>query len=271
VASPVWVVRVLERAFRRVMFLARLTRLPGLGRAVEHGFFGDDEMVYLPADRVIEVARPLETGRQTALPSAVVEEFIRRAGERWIMNECICRKSAGCADYPVELGCLFLGQAAAGINPRLARRVGEKEALEHVRRCREAGLVHLIGRSKLDALWLNVRPGRRLLTVCNCCPCCCLWRIIPVVSAPISEKVQRMPGVRVRVAADCTGCGICAENVCFAGAIRMEEGRAVIGPDCRGCGRCVEACPAGAIELSWEDGRSVESAVRLIEENVDVG
>ncbi|MDY6794139.1 MAG: hypothetical protein SWK76_02475 [Actinomycetota bacterium] len=59
-----------------------------------------------------------------------------------------------------------------GINPKLGRRVTREEAREHVRRCREAGLFHIIGRNKIDMVWLNIRLGQRLLTICNCCPCC---------------------------------------------------------------------------------------------------
>jgi hypothetical protein len=90
------------------------------------------------------------------------------------MNTCLCRDAKQCKDYPIDLGCLFLGEAALGINPRLGRGVTKREALEHIRRCREAGLVHLIGRNKLDTVWLGVGPGDKLLTICHCCPCCCL-------------------------------------------------------------------------------------------------
>jgi hypothetical protein len=77
------------------------------------------------------------------------------------MNSCICREAERCEDYPIDLGCLFLGEAALGINPQLGRRVTKEKALQHVRRCREAGLVHLIGRNKLDTMWLGVGPGDR--------------------------------------------------------------------------------------------------------------
>ena len=69
-----------------------------------------------------------------------------------------------------------MGEAAHGINPQLGRKVSKEEALEHLKKCREAGLVHVIGRNELDALWLGVRPGYKLLTVCNCCHCCCITR-----------------------------------------------------------------------------------------------
>jgi len=75
------------------------------------------------------------------------------------MDWCICRKSTKCEDYPIELGCLFLGEATLKIDPRLGHRATKQEALEHVQKCRDAGLVHLIGRNKLDSVWLNAQPG----------------------------------------------------------------------------------------------------------------
>lgn len=248
-ASPMWFVALLKRTFRGIFTLARLTRVPGVGRLVDRALFFGDDLLILPRDRVIALDRVIPEVEHQVLPSQVVEHFVRQTPHRWLMNSCICRDAAGCRDYPAELGCLFLGRAALEINPRLGRPVGQAEALDHLRRCREAGLVHLVGRNKLDTVWLNVGPGHRLLTVCSCCPCCCLWRILPHISPRVGEKVHRMPGIEVTVTQDCIGCGTCTENVCFADAIAIEDGRAVIGERCRGCGRCVEVCPNGAIEL----------------------
>ena len=187
-----------------------------------------------------------------------------------IMNACICRDANQCQDYPIDLGCLFLGEAALGINPQLGRRVTKENALEHVRRCREAGLVHLIGRNKLDTVWLGVGPGDKLLTVCNCCPCCCLRRVLPHVAPRISAKVTRMDGVTVAVSDRCVGCGTCTRGICFVDAIQMIDHRAAISDACRGCGRCVSVCPEEAIEISIEYDQFVEQSIARISPLVDV-
>lgn len=161
------------------------------------------------------------------LLAAVIEHFITRASHHWIMNFCICRSASNCKDYPIELGCLFMGEAVLGINPKLGRLVSKAEALDHIHRCQEAGLIHLIGRNNLDALWLGVQPANRLLTVCNCCPCCCLYRMLPYLSSRLSAKFKRMPRVSVTITDRCTGCGICTVNVCFVNAIHVENGRAI--------------------------------------------
>lgn len=272
-SSPLWFVKLLKKTFPQRFAMARLTRLPVIGGLLDGWLFRGDDLIYLPKvpkDRVVAVGEEVGEEESVLLPSRVVEHFIAQAEYLWIMNSCICREASGCKDYPQDLGCLFMGKAAMGINPRLGRPVSREEALEHLRKCREAGLFQLIGRNKLDTVWLHVRPGDRLLTVCNCCPCCCLWRMIPRLSGKISAKVHRMPGVEVKVTERCISCGTCVEKACFVGAIRLEGGRAVIGDECRGCGHCVEVCPEGAIELTFTDSGYVQGLVRRISSLVDV-
>ena len=277
-SRPMWLVALIKRGFPGRFLAARATRAPILGRLVDGWLFAGDDLVYLPTDqsvrehaiRKVPVGRAVEAAPDVALPSQVVEHFIEAAGFHWIMNACLCRDASSCGDYPVDLGCLFLGDAAAGIDPHLGRRVTRDEALAHVRRCREAGLVHLVGRNKLDTLWMGVGPGDRLLTICNCCQCCCLWRMLPDVSEHISDHVTRMEGVSVEVSDRCVGCGTCADGVCFVGAIRLEDGRSTIGEACRGCGRCANVCPHGAIEISIENSQFVADTIARIAPLVDV-
>jgi ferredoxin len=270
-SRPQWLVLLLKLAFPQRLLAARATKLPLLGPALHRWLFEGDDLLYLPGDRVLlSLNQPIPAHEDVMLPSQVVAHFIEAASYHWIMDRCLCRDAEKCQDYPIDLGCLFLGEAASGINPKLGRRVTREEALAHVRRCQDAGLVHLIGRNKLDTVWLGVGPGDRLLTICHCCPCCCLWRILPAVRAEIGAGLTRMPGVDVRVSDRCTGCGECARGVCFVDAIQMSEGRAVIEPACRGCGRCVSVCPHGAIELHIEDSDYVQETISRISSRVDV-
>jgi len=269
-SRPIWFVKLIQRMFPYRFRLARLTRIPIVGWITDRLLFEGDDIIYLPQDRVIPVNQELDRPGEMVLPSQVVEHFIEKASYHWIMNFCVCRDAMKCKDYPIDLGCLFLGEAARGINPRLGRRVTKEEALEHVRRCREAGLVHLIGRNKLDTVWLGVGPGDKLLTICNCCPCCCLWRVLPHIAPQIGTKTTRMPGVTVTVTEQCVGCGTCTEGVCFLDAIRLVNGRAVINDECRGCGRCVDVCPEQAIEITIANGRFVGESIARISSLVDV-
>ncbi|MGV9102728.1 MAG: DUF362 domain-containing protein [Promethearchaeia archaeon] len=272
-ARPLWFVELLKKAFPHKQIIAQLTHIPLLGRLIDKLLFESDDIVYLPTDNVatktIQIGQSLELPEEKAVPSQIVHHFIEKANYHWIMDFCICRSANKCEDYPINLGCLFLGEAAKGINPQLGRHVTKQEAHEHIRKCGEAGLVHMIGRNKLDAMWLNVAPDHKLMSICNCCPCCCLWRILPKMSPEISKKVTKMDGVNVRITDDCTGCGLCLDNVCFVEAIMIRDGKAKISDACRGCGRCVEVCPQNAIHLSIANNQFVDNTIRKLEGIVD--
>ena len=278
-SRPVWFVGLIKRSFPTRFALAWATKAPVVGHMLDRWLFDGDDLFYVPPDRLspgegrrtISIGQAVEAPPDVVLPSRVVEHFIEQASVHWVMNTCICRDASGCQDYPVDLGCLFLGDAAAGINPALGRRVTREEALVHLRRCREAGLVHLVGRNRLDTVWLGVGPGNRLLTICNCCPCCCLWRMLRQVSADIGHRITRMDGVAVSVTDRCIGCGVCmTPDTCFVDAIWLDGDHARIGEACRGCGRCVEVCPHGAIELSIEGSAFVQDSIARISALVDV-
>jgi ferredoxin len=238
-----------------------MTRLPLIGGLIDHLVFRGDEMYVLPKDQTIQVNAQLDLPQSTILPSQVVEHFINQASHHWVMDFCICREGDGCQDFPQELGCLFLGEPVLGINSKLGRQVTREEALEYARRCREAGLVHTIGRNRLDSIWLGIGPVDELLTICNCCPCCCLWGLVNDLTPIISSKIHRLPGVEVVVGEECTGCRICGEGVCFADAIQLENGKAQINLECRGCGRCVEICPEDAIILTIDGEQNIRKTI----------
>lgn len=239
-----------------------MAKLPGISWLVKRFFFDGDYLTYLPAKEAI---KPRE---KVVLPGVVVDHFIEKAAYRFLMDTCICRESNGCAAYPHDIGCLFIGEAARGINPGLGREVTAEEARALQRRAESLGLVNLVGKNRIDTIWLGVSPGERLLTVCHCCECCCLWHILPD-AAGCGQVLHRLEGVQVRVEDHCTGCGDCVP-VCFVRAISVRDGSAVIGDQCRGCGRCVITCPHGAITLDFTRDDFFEECILRISSRVDV-
>ncbi|MHA2363505.1 MAG: indolepyruvate ferredoxin oxidoreductase subunit alpha [Candidatus Hodarchaeales archaeon] len=274
---PMWFIKSLISSFPQRFFFARFSHIPIIGRIIEYMAFEDDHIYYLLKDDVaqsdntsidsglktktLEVNKPITRTPDTVLPSHVVEHFIEESNYHWVMNFCICRLSSDCQDYPSHLGCLFLGEASIGIDPRLGRQVTKEEAKEHINKCREAGLVHLVGRNKLDTVWLDLSPGNKLMTICNCCNCCCLWKMIPNLAPQIESKVMKMPGIQVTVSTDdCIGCDICIET-CFVKAIKLIDEKAVISDSCRGCGRCASECPNEAIKVSISNPDYVQTTI----------
>ena len=272
-ARSLWLINFLKKHFSLRFAVAELTKWPVIGPMMEHALFNGhrtgDALFYLPKDRVV-IDQNIEDQENFAVPSTVVSHFINAAKFVFLMDRCICREAANCQDYDHEIGCIFLGEAVLDINPKLGKLVDKETALAHVRKAREAGLVHLIGRDKIDAVWMGVEPSTKLMTICNCCPCCCLFKFLPNLAPKLQKKIERMPGVHVLVTEDCTGCGSCVDNVCFINAIHLVDGKAVIGEDCRGCGNCAEVCPQGAIKVVIEREDYIENAIERLSKAVDV-
>lgn len=270
-AGPMWLVRLIKANFKNRFTIARWTKKYALMRKfVDYMLFEDDEIYYLPKDKLV-INQSITKADDIALPSNIIRHFIQQAGHIVIMNRCICRESDQCEDYPIDLGCIMMGEATRKIRPELGHPANKEEALAHLQRASDLGMVHLIGRNKIDTQWLGATPGDHLLTVCNCCPCCCLYKVLPDLDISISKKITRAPGVTITVTDQCVGCGTCArEGVCFVGAISMVDGRSVKADHCVGCGRCVEVCPYHAIELVITDSDFMQTTIQRVSTKVDV-
>jgi len=267
-ARPTWFLKLLQVVYRQRKYMAIMTKFPFIGQFIKRTGFEGDSIICLPKDHVININQSVDLQGSLVLPSKVAEALVEQANYRWIMNFCICRTSNKCKDYPQDVGCLFLGEAVTQINPKWGRLVSKPEALAYLKRCRELGLVHMVGKNKLDSLWLGI-DEKKLLTICNCCPCCCISGGLKTMSPQIAQYYTKMPGVEVKVTDRCVGCGTCAKK-CYLEAIHIINDRARIDTNmCRGCGRCVEACPRKAIELTLTDDqflqKSVERLVKLVD------
>ena len=260
--ASLWIIKLIKSNFKKRFYLAKLSKKPLIGSIIDWIFFENDDLVYLPKDTVVLEINQEIPFINIVMPSQIIHDFIDKANEHFMMEKCICRDSNQCVNHPIDIGCLFMGEAAAKIDTRLGKRVTKEEAHKHIIKAGEAGLVHLIGRNKLDTIWLNTGPDEKLLTVCNCCTCCCLWKMLPNLGSHISSKIARIEGVKVSVLDNCIGCGTCQE-VCFINAIIISNGRAIISDQCRGCGRCVEVCTQRAIKFEL-DQESYEKTINRI-------
>jgi ferredoxin len=220
-----------------------LGKQPVLGRLLQPVFNANkNHAVIIPVNEAI-----LPTSSQV-LPYHLLQPLIEGASARFKMDKCMCRENEGCQNYPHEIGCLSLGEAAARINPALGTQLGVKDALSHMEQAMQRGLVPLIAHTTFDAYLLGI-PYRRMLTVCFCCDCCCVVRHGLHKGPPAFwDIVNRLPGLTVEVGEECVACGMCLK-ACPVGAIQIEDGLAFITEQCKGCGRCVEVCPVEAVRM----------------------
>lgn len=239
--------------------LARMTRKhPRFGNFIRKRAFDGDDMSVIPkagtARQVVDLNIEIDdAGDRNVLPSDLVKNVLRRSEKIFIMDFCLCRKSNRCTDYPIDRGCIFVGKGTERISPKYGRFVTAEEACDYIDECDRLGLVHIIGRNKLDSIWLHTGDHRNLMTICNCCPCCCLWNMVRDIDGGIAGTYKRMAGVEVSVDTEkCIGCGICMER-CFVKAITVVDGKCVLDDGkCRACGRCTEECPSDAITITYD-------------------
>jgi ferredoxin len=276
-------IKVIKLTFKSRFTFAKVCRkIPLIAKVVDKLLFEKDDIQVLPRDSSIKsnntviseeitMNMDVEVPENIMLPSIVLKEMIMKSKYHFIMDSCICRVSSDCKDYPQKLGCLFLGKGSKRISPKLGKVVSSYEAIEHVDKCQERGLVHIIGRNKIDSVWLNTGPKEELLSICACCPCCCLWKMTPDLPKSIGKSFSKMEGVDLILDKTiCIGCGKCTNDICFVEAISAENGKVNIDMiKCRCCGRCAEICSSGALMIQMGKN-GVEHSIERVESLIDV-
>ncbi len=227
----------------------RLSNVPLLKWIINPVFaYPHNEITAIPINA--EIAMP----DSVALPSRIIEEVLKRSSDIFVLDECICRGLLECTNHPKDIGCIALGPATRRMHPSHGRFVTVDQGMAHVRRAGKAGLVASVAHVWIDPVAFWTVPFSRLMFICFCDDCCCLYRTHMKHRGPnLDRAYKRLPGISVSVDRDtCDGCGICAER-CFIGEMQVIGGTAVVPESCKGCGRCVEVCPRGALRLEMDD------------------
>lgn len=232
----------------------RLSNLP-VFKWLIHPFFMRpfNEVTSIPIN--VEVQRP----ESVALPRRIVERLLTDVDEKFIFDECICRTHNNVDAPPQNIGCMALGPAIHRIHPSHGRMASTEEAIRHVRRAADAGLIANFAHVWIDPVAFGTR-FRDLMFICFCDDKNCIYRTYMKDRGPTLDRAyQRLPGISLSVEIDkCKGCGRCADN-CFLAAISFADGKARIGDSCAGCGRCADLCPNGAINLAIEGEEALYS------------
>jgi ferredoxin len=227
---------------------------------------------YLP------INESLGTIEDKVLPLKVLEYFINKSKHFLMFHYCGCRIYNGCKDHDHSIGCMYLGSDTVNvqevfpkITPERAHFGTREEAMDRVKKAYDNGLITVIGRLKLESESMGVPDTGHFMTLCFCCPCCCIngkWRY---GTTELQNLLQRIEGISVTVDKElCVGCEECLE-VCVFSGMEMEDGIAKVNQDkCLGCGRCERICPNGAIKISLDDPERIEELISRIEASVDV-
>lgn len=255
---------VLKYIFNWRFWIAEITKKSKTYRKlIDKMLFEDDEIVVIP--NTIKINQKIESEGSEFLPTDIIKEVIKRCDDIVIMNSCLCRTSNNCQDYPQDLGCIFLGPTSKKIPPHVGKKATVEEALDQLRRADEAGLSHIIGRNKIDTVWMHVKPGIGLLTICHCCPCCCLWKVYPNLDTEISSKLEKLDGIHVELHEEnCKKCKKCLD-ACMFKAIAMKNERIIIDTDiCKGCGLCANSCKFDAITIEYSE-KTIDNVVNRMD------
>jgi hypothetical protein len=155
----------------------------------------------------------------TTMPVDLVRKAAQDASFRAIKHNCFCRDGLQCQKYPIDLGCLMIGEGCRCMVERgTAREATEEEALAHIERAAELGLVCLTMWVGMEMVMLGVPEERRdqVLEICFCCPCCCQGlRSFKYYDRRFMSRFRSI-GWTPAASEDCLACGAC-EALCQIG------------------------------------------------------
>ena len=210
----------------------------------------------------IPISKNIAFPESVVLPRSILERLVSEIEDRFILDECICRAHNRVAGPERGVGCMALGPAIRRMHPSHGRTATADEAVAHIRRAADRGLIANVAHVWIDpaAFWLNFK---QLMFICFCDDANCIYRTHMRSRGPnLDGAYRRLPGISVTVTAgDCDGCGLCADR-CFVAAIRVDGGAAAIGGDCKGCGRCAEICPRGAIVVKVDGEEELMAQIK---------
>jgi UDP-glucose 4-epimerase len=245
-----------------------LSYLPILRDLVSQRVSEDDFGAYVPINKA------LGTYENQVIPYKVFKHFIDKASNILMLKDCPCRTHNNCQDHDKSLGCVYMGNDTLNILLPEDRGgvVTKEETLDRVKRAIEDGLIPLLGRAMDEAEGFGVPDTGHFLSMCFCCPCCCIdGKIVTHASKGLTSLFKRMDGITVKVDEDlCVGCEDCLE-VCVFKGMEMIDGKAFVNQDnCLGCGRCESTCPNEAISISIADLSYVDKLIKDLESHVEV-
>jgi UDP-glucose 4-epimerase len=252
------------KPFQAILYVFYLGKIPGLRERIPWLNHKKNSFTYLP------INTSLENTVNNTMPVKVIHDFIDQASTHVIMDKCGCRMLSDCKNYTHHIGCLFMGDTAQKLPHGVSHYVTRKEAHDHVDNGVRNGLVPLSGKVRIDNFIYMTPDRNRLLSVCFCCPCCCILRSYKHVPGRYLDGIiEPIDGLTIEVSDDCIGCETCMAS-CPFDAIRIVDGKAIHTSNCRGCGRCETNCPQKAVKLTINNVDFVDTVKNRISSYVDI-
>lgn len=226
------------------------------------------DMTFLPA--------AVNVGSEgSPLPVAVIEELIRRSPHRIISKTCTCRDAHNCTQHSKEIGCIHIGAATAEESDELCTHATVEEAIAHLHKAVDDGLMPFIGHVFYDHLYWDVNFEKPFLTICFCCECCCTnfnsYRTGMLLNEEAQGIFKKLDGLHVHIDANkCIGCGTCVEK-CFNHALKIGEDGISVWDEarCKGCSSCAIHCPQKAISITIDDvQKAVDDLLKRLDPQV---
>ncbi len=205
----------------------------------------------LPINKSLDRSDRLPQSRIT--PIELIRKAVEQSSYRIILHRCLCRDAYDCTDYPMDIGCLMMGEACRRmVATGIAESVTVEEALAHLDRATGLGLVPICAWAEFEALAKGIpdEEHTNYFEVCFCCPCCCigLQNYQEMFKSEHMQKVFKSIGWRAESTDDCISCGKCVD-ICPAGCISVKNDGISIEGHCVGCGLCSVNCPKDAIVM----------------------
>jgi Pyruvate/2-oxoacid:ferredoxin oxidoreductase delta subunit len=231
-------------AYRAVSLGLKLSRLPLAGAIIDRVAAKKRlKVVTIPVGAALK-------SNPAVLPFDAARRLIDASSYIAVTDVCMCREAHNCEDYPIGLGCLFLGNGARKMSLHgRVRPISKEDALAHLERGRSLGLITNVIWSRAELHALGADPASTV-ELCSCCPCCCLAFKTKGASRAFIDGIAGFGIAKVLDPEDCTRCTNC-EHVCPFGAIHvtMHEGPYIDRDRCKGCGRCETACKPRVLKI----------------------
>ncbi|MCP4760385.1 MAG: hypothetical protein GY870_01305 [archaeon] len=220
-------------------FLGMWNKMPAIDRTVPYNKNQDGNEIEIIINE--EIGIPIEK----IIPTQHIDDIIKKYDDIAV-GKCFCRQHEEILGHPckqIELidSCFTLGKSARHTSKHgFSRLVSQEEALDILKTCREAGLVH-------KAYHLASDIDKEEVAICNCCGDGCCPNSMKGAYIPQNNATNFVAEINTEL---CVGCGICVEK-CHNLIIKLNDvDKAERNEEfCIGCGVCAYFCPENAIGL----------------------